>query len=241
LRHELKRATKLWESGNKDAAIACFEAGVRDHQANAESVIPWATSEWFAFIKKADTDVDDASRLLQVTTKSLSEEAQLTERLASAHLALGAKLFNAGRRKEAEAEFREALRLDPANATTHNNLGYIGRYFLALLHMARNDRAGYSTTCAEMMSTFGDTKDVEAARWTAWSCVLGPEALDDYAPVIELARRFENNSGLPRQPLAGLLFRAGRYADALSELNSDIQTAAGTRAVQRPTISTCSR
>jgi tetratricopeptide (TPR) repeat protein len=44
---------------------------------------------------------------------------------ARAHLDLGTALQYLGRHEEAAAAYREALRVDPDNAVTHNNLGWL--------------------------------------------------------------------------------------------------------------------
>lgn len=94
------------------------------------------------------------------------------------------------------------------------------RYLLALARLSAADMPGYRQTCSAMVDTFLETDDMPEAKFTAWSCVLGPEAVDNFANVIQLAERAVNiDRKLNLATLGAALYRAGRYDEALSRLN----------------------
>jgi tetratricopeptide (TPR) repeat protein len=72
-----------------------------------------------------------------------------------------------------------------------------------------------------MLIRFGETQNMEAAYWTAWTCLLAPDAVTDWQPVVQLAEK-----ALTADPancskintLGGLLYRAGRFQEAAKRL-----------------------
>jgi hypothetical protein len=65
--------------------------------------------------------------------------------------------------------------------------------------------------------------DRRVATDAAWACALGPEALPDLEPVLELARLAQASSWVANRPTLGaLLYRAGQYREAVTELNEVI-------------------
>jgi tetratricopeptide (TPR) repeat protein len=125
---------------------------------------------------------------------------------------LGGALAAQRKFREAVVEFRNGARVEPNQP--------VCLYWSALSELADNDRAAYRRTCAELLSKYGTTHDAEAARWAVWSSVLGPAALDDYTPAIELAQRFSESGVALVQHRAGLLFRSGQFAEALPALTA---------------------
>jgi WD40 repeat protein len=99
-------------------------------------------------------------------------------------------------------------------------------YWTALVHQAAGNRDGYREACAGMLRLFGaEGKDnetpAEARHFTAWACALVPDALDDLAPALALAER--DRAGQPKDPMAvqtlgALLYRAGRFEEAVATL-----------------------
>ncbi|MFO0907398.1 MAG: tetratricopeptide repeat protein [Isosphaeraceae bacterium] len=59
----------------------------------------------------------------------------------------------------------------------------------------------------------------------AWSCALGPDALDDYDPLIRLATRAAASRPEPNRlnTVGAILFRAGRFEEAIRQLDRAIQ------------------
>jgi tetratricopeptide (TPR) repeat protein len=128
------------------------------------------------------------------------------------------------RRGLAHAElgrWQEAARdLDARRLARHDDVWYLA----ALVHLAAGDRDGYRAACAGMLEHFGgaDASDVPAA-FTAWTCALAPDALEDLAPALALAERLQAEQ--PKDPMAAttlgaLLYRAGRFAEAAARLDA---------------------
>jgi WD40 repeat protein/serine/threonine protein kinase len=96
-------------------------------------------------------------------------------------------------------------------------------YQTALVHQAVGDRGGYRSSCAGMLRLFGTENETpaEARDLTAWACALGPDAAGDLTPALALAQRTrdekpENPSAM--QTLGALLYRAGRFEEAVAQL-----------------------
>jgi uncharacterized protein HemY len=62
-----------------------------------------------------------------------------------------------------------------------------------------------------------------AANIVAWVCAVGPDGLDNYAPAIWLAEQavalVPKQRSLTLNTLATVLYRAGRYEDAIKRVN----------------------
>ena len=68
------------------------------------------------------------------------------------------------------------------------------------------------------------------ANATAWICALGPQAVDDYQPVVALAERALAQAGTDGKQrhdilntLGAVLCRAGRHKEALARLDEGIK------------------
>src|SRR5262249_7327501 len=73
---------------------------------------------------------------------------------------------------------------------------------------------------------FGKSTNASLANTIAWTCALGPEALPDLKPAVELARRAvraNERAYATRNTLGTILYRAGQYKDAVAELNEAIK------------------
>src|SRR5262249_49502785 len=94
-------------------------------------------------------------------------------------------------------------------------------YNLALAELQRGDRAGYREVCSRMHETFGRSASADAAFWTAWTCVLAPDAIADCTKLVELAAR-ANADGSKKcdvmNILGAALYRAGRFEEAAGRL-----------------------
>lgn len=116
---------------------------------------------------------------------------------------------DAGRYDKARVEFANAL---SAGVSSHDV-----RYYYALLCLKQDDRPAYRKACAGMVKQYSASQNQGELNSTAWSCVLAPSALDDYAPVLQIARR-----AVQREPkdqdnletLGAALFRAGQLDEA---------------------------
>src|SRR5262249_32601590 len=98
-------------------------------------------------------------------------------------------------------------------------------YRHALLCLSLGDRAGYTAACSALVQRFGKSQNPEDAKYVAWSCALGPEALRELQPAVEAARRAvqaNSKGGAERNALGAILYRAGQYDEAVKELNESI-------------------
>jgi serine/threonine protein kinase/Flp pilus assembly protein TadD len=107
-------------------------------------------------------------------------------------------------------------RITALNAT--GGQGWHERYQLAMCGLGLHDRAAYQRTCHDMINRFRNSEPGRAIEFALWTSAITPNAVEDYAPLVELARRLRNRQGLERQQLQGLgavLYRAGQLAEAL--------------------------
>src|SRR5262249_51100444 len=89
------------------------------------------------------------------------------------------------------------------------------------LALVSSGPAGYRSACEKMVKQLGATKIAAEANSVAWACVLGPDALPDMTPAVELARLAVKD--LPtyadaRRTLGAVLYRAGKHDEAVTEL-----------------------
>ena len=95
-------------------------------------------------------------------------------------------------------------------------------YRAALVHLADGDREGYRSACAGLLRHFGGASAAGTpAKFTAWSCALAPDAVDDLAPALALAERAaaaQPDDLMAIQALGALLYRSGRFAEAVARL-----------------------
>jgi tetratricopeptide (TPR) repeat protein len=103
----------------------------------------------------------------------------------------------------------------------------------------QNDISGYRTLCSEAVQQFGkEDSSSENANFAAWTCALGANGVSDYKVPLRLARKAvadaqkqvalgATNKADPlgslwanRNTLAALLYRDGKYEQALRELEA---------------------
>jgi tetratricopeptide (TPR) repeat protein len=93
-------------------------------------------------------------------------------------------------------------------------------YNLALLELRRGDRAGYGKVCSNMLER-ERLANADAAYWTAWTCVLAPDAVADWAKPLRIAEKAyadqASNFDLITN-LGAVLYRAGRFKEAAQRL-----------------------
>ena len=73
-----------------------------------------------------------------------------------------------------------------------------------------------------MLHQFGQTDKATDAHWTAWACVLAPDATTDWATAVALAENSvhsEPKSVLYLNTLGAVLYRAGRFDESLARLS----------------------
>jgi WD40 repeat protein/tetratricopeptide (TPR) repeat protein/tRNA A-37 threonylcarbamoyl transferase component Bud32 len=107
--------------------------------------------------------------------------------------------------------------------------GWDALYHHAIFSLRRGDTATYRRRCAEGLQRFEQTKDGEAAAWTARACTVGPDAGVDPARVVKLAEKGVQ-AGPQFQPylntLGAALYRAGRYEEAIRRLDEALNAPA---------------
>jgi hypothetical protein len=94
--------------------------------------------------------------------------------------------------------------------------------FLALAQLHSGDVDGYRRVCAQMVGELGTATDEDGRFRFAWACAHGPSALIDLQIPLELAARLveENPDCAAYQcTLGALLYRAGRYEEAVEPLS----------------------
>jgi serine/threonine protein kinase len=122
-----------------------------------------------------------------------------------------------GRFEAARHGFKAAV----AAANAAGKVACWERYGQALCYLHDRDQPAYHAAANDIVSCFRNSRDRNELHWTVWSCVLAPEAVDDYSQLIELARRGHNlapNDVTMTQALGAALYRAGQYDEALEKL-----------------------
>jgi tetratricopeptide (TPR) repeat protein len=104
---------------------------------------------------------------------------------------------------------------------TPENRRHDDHYMHALLALQTRDEESYRQSCRKMLTQFAETDESLIANFTAWTCVLLPDAVSNYSPAVDLARQAteaqpKNNQFLTT--LGAVLYRAGRNQEALATL-----------------------
>jgi tetratricopeptide (TPR) repeat protein len=119
---------------------------------------------------------------------------------------------------------------DLQEAAAHGMADWDVWYVLALAQLEAGDEAGYRATCAGLRERFGKSCDVYNANSLAWICVLAPGGTDDPAWAIRVAE--ERVGTDPKgtgwtdphlNTLGVALYRAGKYAEAVTRLDQAVQ------------------
>jgi serine/threonine protein kinase/Flp pilus assembly protein TadD len=105
------------------------------------------------------------------------------------------------------AEFAQAWELQPKDI-------YLG-LFTAVTQLAAGDLQTYRQTCALLVERFEKTDDPWAANHVVTACVLCPDALPDMARLLPLAGLAAQPSEVGSGELGAVLFRVGKYAEAV--------------------------
>jgi tetratricopeptide (TPR) repeat protein len=116
----------------------------------------------------------------------------------------------------------DKARSEFAALRTPDNTQHYDHYQHALICLVMGEAAKYRESCETMLERFGNAEDPMAAGSTAWTCSLGPEAVESYERAIALA-----NKALEKAPesdqylnsLGAILYRAGRTHEAMDQLS----------------------
>lgn len=94
-------------------------------------------------------------------------------------------------------------------------------YRLAIAQLGASQAEDYRAICRRMVEQFRDTASPAESYWTVWTCLLGPQSVEDYSPLVQLAEQTvtaEPESVQYLKTLGGILCRAGRFEDAIRPL-----------------------
>jgi tetratricopeptide (TPR) repeat protein len=152
-----------------------------------------------------------------------------------------------GRGDEARADFDKALQLDPKDAGLYQMRATVDAnharwnemvtdlskilelqpeqavfwYHRSLARLGSGQVDAYRTDCGEMLQRFGPTDKASDGHWVAWSCALAPDAITEWPTAIALAEqavRSDSKSVQHLTTLGAVLYRAGRFDEALARL-----------------------
>jgi WD40 repeat protein/serine/threonine protein kinase/tetratricopeptide (TPR) repeat protein len=139
------------------------------------------------------------------------------------HLAIrgnrGWALGELGRYAEAVTEFDRDLALVKDAKEYEEQGGLVPG--AALAHLGAKDVAGYKRVVRRGLDLLDRAEDPALTNEAAWACVLQPGAVDDYGPVLRLAKRAADGdpkSYVFARTLGTAYLRAGRLDDAAAEL-----------------------
>jgi serine/threonine protein kinase/WD40 repeat protein len=137
-------------------------------------------------------------------------------------LARGEELARSEHWNEAAQAFEEAV----ASGAGHID----AQYHRALFREARGDEPAYSDACRRLLRMAEAAQIVPSvANEISWTCCLGPGAVADYSPVVRLAEiavaSRTSNSRL--NTLGAVLYRAGRFEEAVRQLDRAVQIQGG--------------
>jgi len=150
-------------------------------------------------------DTEKAIKSLEISIRTL-EELGNKEELAGAHNNLGILLGDMGRKKDAEAEYREVLRINPNIAEAHNNLGNL------LGNMGRKEDA--EAECREALRI---NPNIAEAHNNLGNLLYDTGRKEDAEAEYREALRINPDYAEAHNNLAILLYDIGRKADAEAE------------------------
>ena len=131
-------------------------------------------------------------------------------------------LADTGRREQSQA--------DLAVAAAANDGTYHPRFLAGLLALRCDDQTIYREICGSSLKHFANSQEAPTCHFIAWTASVAPNALDDYRQAIMLAQRSVDLKPNDHQMLVGLaavLYRAGRFAEALEQLTAANDVPAG--------------
>ena len=199
-----------------------MECRVRKNPAAArwylDRAIALAPDDWQLYADRADVLDDPAERA--------ADRARAVERGADSYFMARLAEEHAGRGAwdQAATAYAQAEQRGRCLATTWH------KHALVLLKLG--DRAGYTQLCTKTFDAEKQTPYPDLANNLAWVCALGPDAVTDYPPLVHLAERVV--SGVrphgkvgALNTLGAVLYRAGRFQDAIDRLNEGIKLSKG--------------
>lgn len=160
-----------------------------------------------AELRNYDWALDLATKACEITNY---QDSSVIKALAIAQAA-------SGDNEATIKSFDKLLELQPDNIEN--------QYFRALVQLRGGHLAGYRAACEAMSKQFAAPSDESIRHWFAWTCGLGPAALEDLDAVLQQARDLvAQNPGNPTylDSLGILLYRTGNYEEAAKRLSEGV-------------------
>jgi tetratricopeptide (TPR) repeat protein len=203
-----------WQLGNKERARKWYTPAIlwMHQRQSTDAELRQFRAEAAALLKLPEHPAQAQEQAAPDDVGIYSLVLEANPRATSAYAGRGAAYAALRQWDKAAADFAKASEL---NAATQPH------YASALVRLAANDLAGYRKACAGMLERLGPSPDLDADRWTTWTCVLGPAAVADWGRPLELAQK-----ALADDPknfdklldLGAVLYRAGRLEEAAQRL-----------------------
>jgi serine/threonine protein kinase/tetratricopeptide (TPR) repeat protein len=95
----------------------------------------------------------------------------------------------------------------------------------AIVSLARDDHKSYRRTCEDMLKRFGDTSEKSVAAYVAWTCSFQSAALSDPKAALILVEKQDSRGFLAQAAFGALLYRTGRFREAVQEFDGRIDNA----------------
>lgn len=127
-----------------------------------------------------------------------------------------------GQWDEAAASFDQSFQ---EHLVINEPVEHADRYRRVVLELARQRTSEYQQLAQAMLKQNAGTADAYAAFYSALSCVLRPDTVDDWSPVVKLATFAAEkapNSADDQAVLGYALFRSGKFEDAERQLRQSI-------------------
>ncbi len=145
--------------------------------------------------------------------KLVNEVVKLNGNSRNARATRATILCAFGQQENALLDLEGIVESGNASAKTH--------YQTALLHLASGELEVYRNDCKRILKSFAQSDDPITEFFAAWSCALTTDAIEDYRPAIELARKSVAKDSKDQQYRVGLgaiLLRSGQAHEAKVEL-----------------------
>jgi WD40 repeat protein/tetratricopeptide (TPR) repeat protein len=220
--------TAAARKGAGNALLDCYAHGA----ALARSVSRWQQSLWYLDRLLAARSGEwqpyvDRAEVYGKLGKEAQREADLERAIkvgANQLLVLGVadECAQRGKWQKAAGYYERAEKQGP--------LPLLALHHRALICLQLQDLTGYRQACARLVQAATKTPLAEAANLAAWTCALGPGAVEEFEPVLALAERAlaaaEQNPKARHDILntvGAVLCRAGRHKEALARLDEGIK------------------
>jgi tetratricopeptide (TPR) repeat protein len=209
-------ARALQGQGKLPAALTAFEHAWKQSDAvNLRDDAGQAFYEWLA----AARDSEDAS-LREGVARSVLESLNARDQLSldGLHVAWRAMAHEAlDDRESASKDWNLAFQQGLGDPKAHA--------FLALARLQQGDETGYRRICEQLVERLGTTADENARFRIAWTCAVGPHAVDDLSVPLQLASAIVKQNPENAACLCttgALLYRLGRYDEAAEPLRQSV-------------------